>query len=32
MFLLPIGVPVGLIGLGILCWGVWGYGEAKRKG
>ena len=31
MILIPVGVPVGLVGLGIFLWGVWGFREARRK-
>jgi hypothetical protein len=28
---LPVGVPLGLVGLGVFLWGVWGFGEARRR-
>jgi len=31
MILLLVGVPLGLVGLGIFCWGIWGFGEARRR-
>ncbi|HEX5137653.1 MAG TPA: hypothetical protein VFY93_11805 [Planctomycetota bacterium] len=31
MILIPVGVPLGLVGLGIFCWGIWGFGEARRR-
>jgi hypothetical protein len=31
MILIPVGVPLGLVGLGVFCWGVWGFGEARRR-
>jgi hypothetical protein len=31
MILLPVGVPLGLVGLGAFCWGIWGFGEARRR-
>ena len=31
MILIPVGVPLGLIGLGVFFWGVWGFGEARRR-
>lgn len=26
-----LGLPLGLVGAGILSWGLWGFGEARRK-
>jgi hypothetical protein len=31
MILIPVGVPLGLIGLGAFFWGWWGFGEARRR-
>jgi hypothetical protein len=31
MILLPVGVPLGLVGLGAFFWGIWGFGEARRR-
>jgi hypothetical protein len=31
VILLPVGVPLGLVGLGAFLWGVWGFGEARRR-
>jgi hypothetical protein len=31
VILLPVGVPLGLVGLGAFCWGIWGFGEARRR-
>jgi len=31
MILIPVGVPLGLVGLGAFFWGVWGFGEARRR-
>jgi hypothetical protein len=31
MILIPVGVPLGLVGLGLFFWGVWGFGEARRR-
>ena len=31
MILIPVGVPLGFIGLGAFFWGVWGFGEARRR-
>jgi hypothetical protein len=28
---LPVGVPLGLVGLGLFLWGLWGFGEARRR-
>jgi hypothetical protein len=30
VMLLPVGVPLGLVGLGAFLWGVWGFAEARR--
>jgi high-affinity Fe2+/Pb2+ permease len=26
-----LGLPIGLIGAGLLSWGLWGFGEARRQ-
>ena len=31
MILIPVGVPIGLVGLGAFFWGIWGFGEARRR-
>ena len=31
MILIPVGVPLGIIGLGAFFWGFWGFGEARRR-
>jgi hypothetical protein len=31
MILIPVGVPLGLVGLGVFFWGVWGFAEARRR-
>jgi high-affinity Fe2+/Pb2+ permease len=31
MILIPVGVPVGLVGLGLFLWGVWGFREARSR-
>jgi len=31
MILLPVGVPLGFVGLGAFFWGIWGFGEARRR-
>jgi hypothetical protein len=31
MILIPVGVPVGLVGLGIFLWGIWGFREARGR-
>ena len=31
MILIPVGVPLGLVGLGIFFWGFWGFAEARRR-
>ena len=31
MILIPVGVPLGLVGLGVFFWGAWGFGEARRR-
>jgi hypothetical protein len=32
MILIPVGVPLGILGLGAFLWGIWGFGEARRRG
>lgn len=31
MVLIFVAIPVGLVGLGIFLWGIWGFGEARRR-
>ena len=31
MVLIFVAIPVGLVGLGVFLWGVWGFGEARRR-
>jgi hypothetical protein len=30
MFLIPVAIPVGIVGLGIFLWGVAGFREARK--
>jgi len=31
MVLIFVAIPVGLVGLGVFLWGIWGFGEARRR-